>query len=79
MKNFYSTRQVALTILKVKPDTLQKAIWQGRVNPPSKSPSGQYLWTVRDVEGAAWALGRYDELRAWNEKIKPGDKHDTQI
>ncbi len=65
MTAFYSTRQVALIILKVKPDTLQKAIWQGRVNQPSKGPSGQYLWTIHDVESAAWALKCYDQFKRW--------------
>lgn len=57
MTQFYSTRQVA-GLLDIKPDTLQKAIWQGRVNPPSKSPSGNYLWTIEDIERASWALLR---------------------
>ena len=55
MTQFYSTRQVA-GLLAIKPDTLQKAIWQGRVNPPMKGPSGQYLWTLRDIQHSSWAL-----------------------
>ena len=55
MESFYSTPQVA-GLLDIKPDTLQKAIWQGRVKPPMKGPSGQYLWTLRDIEHACWAL-----------------------
>ena len=54
---FYSTREVA-GLLEIKPDTLAKAIWQGRVNPPMKGPSGQYLWTLRDIERASWVLLR---------------------
>jgi hypothetical protein len=55
MNQFYSTRQVA-GLLNLKPDTLQKAIWQNRVKPPMKGPSGQYLWMLSDIERASWAL-----------------------
>jgi hypothetical protein len=55
MEGFYSTNQVA-RILKIKPDTLSKAIWQGRLDPPMKSPSGCFLWTEQDLQRASWAL-----------------------
>jgi DNA-binding transcriptional MerR regulator len=55
MTQFYSTPQVA-KLLGIKPDTLQKAIWQTRLNPPMKGPSGQYLWTKRDIDHASWVL-----------------------
>jgi len=55
MKELYSTRQVA-GLLDVKPDTLQKAIWQNRINPPAKGPGGAYFWTEADIEHASWAL-----------------------
>ena len=55
MNQFYSTRQVA-GLLNIKPDTLQKAIWQGRINPPEKGPSGQYLWTLQDIQHVCWVL-----------------------
>ena len=55
MTQFYSTRQVA-GLLAIKPDTLAKAIWQNRINPPIKSPSGNYLWTIEDIEHASWVL-----------------------
>ena len=55
MNQFYSTPQVA-GLLGIKPDTLQKAIWQGRVTQPMKGPSGHYLWTLRDIEHASWVL-----------------------
>ena len=66
MTQFYSTRAVA-GFLHLKPDTLQKAIWQNRVTPPPKSPSGQYLWTLAYIESAAWVLKRYAEFKAWQE------------
>ncbi len=55
MDRFYSTKQVA-SILKLKPDLVSKAIWQGRIDPPAKSPSGNYLWTEQDIERASWVL-----------------------
>ena len=55
MTKYYSTRQAAIKI-GVKPDTLNKAIWQNRVTSPPKSPSGCYLWTVDDINRASWAL-----------------------
>jgi hypothetical protein len=57
MTEFYSTRQVAVFLgMGIRPDTIQKAIWQGRLDPPQKSPSGSFLWTERDIERASWAL-----------------------
>lgn len=57
MTQFYSTRQVA-RLLGIKIDTLQKAVWLGRVDPPDKSPSGNFLWTIADLERASWVLLR---------------------
>lgn len=59
MTQFYSTRQVAI-LLAIKPDTLQKAIWQLRVEAPQKGPSGNYLWTASDIERTSWAIRRRD-------------------
>ena len=55
--NFLSTRQVA-RLLGITPARLTKALWDGRVDPPTKSPSGNYLWTIEDVERASWVLRR---------------------
>jgi len=52
---FYGTREVA-KILNVRPHTLTAAIWNGRVDPPQKSPGGEFLWTEDDIERASWAL-----------------------
>jgi hypothetical protein len=52
---FYATREVA-RILGVKTDILARAVWLGSVDPPQKSPSGDFLWTERDIEVASWAL-----------------------
>ncbi len=64
MQKLFSTRQAA-GILGIKPDALSKAIWQNRVTPPTKSPSGQYLWTTAYIEAAAWALGRFEKFKIW--------------
>ena len=54
---FFSTRQVAL-ILGVKPASLAKAIWDGRLEPPDKGPSGNFLWQLGDIERASWVMRR---------------------
>ena len=53
----FSTRQVAI-ILGVKPASLAKAIWDGRIDPPAKGPSGNFLWQLRDIERASWIMRR---------------------
>lgn len=55
--DFWSTRQVA-RLLGVSVALLTKAVWSGRVDPPEKSPSGNYLWQRRDIERASWAILR---------------------
>ncbi len=53
---FYSTPQVAADFLHVTVGKLTKAIWDGRVDRPAKSPSGAYLWALDDIERASWQL-----------------------
>lgn len=53
--DYFSTRQVA-RLLKVSVSLLTKAVWDGRVSPPQKSPSGNFLWTHADIERASWVL-----------------------
>jgi len=43
--HYFSTRQVA-TLLGISVARLTKATWLGRVQSPSKSPPGNYLWPV---------------------------------
>lgn len=64
---FFSTRQVA-EIFQIKPDMLSRAVWLGKVKPPLKSPQGSYLWNLKDIEAAAWAMHRYAEFVKWQEK-----------
>ena len=52
---YYSTRDVG-KIVEIKPGLINKAIWDGTVDPPQKSPSGSYLWTKGDIERLAWQL-----------------------
>jgi len=55
MNDYRSTRQAA-RLLGMSPSRLAKAVWDGRIDPPRKSPSGNFLWTHKDIERAAWAL-----------------------
>ena len=64
MDKFFSTKQVA-SILVLKPDYISKAVWQGHIEQPAKSPSGNYLWTTKDIERAAWVLRCYDRFTKW--------------
>ena len=66
---FYSTRQVS-KILKVRPNTINVAIWNNVFDPPEKGPGGAYLWQKRDVERAAWAMHRTREFKNWKRKRK---------
>jgi len=53
------TRQAAV-ILGLRPGTLTRAVWEGRLEPPAKGPGGAYVWTEMDLRRAAWALLRRD-------------------
>jgi len=52
---FWSTREVA-KLLGVSVALLTKSVWSGRVDPPEKSPSGNFLWTQADIDRASWVL-----------------------
>lgn len=54
---YYSTREAAKRI-GIRPDTLQKAVWLGRVQAPTKGPGGAFLWALEDMQRASWALLR---------------------
>ena len=53
--DYQSTRQAAKT-LGIRPDALARAVWIGRLDPPEKSPSGDFLWTQQDIDRASWVL-----------------------
>jgi len=52
----YSTAQAA-RLLGVQPGTLGKALWNGRIPAPPKSPSNTFLWSEADVQRAARVRG----------------------
>lgn len=52
---YRSTREVA-RMLGVSPSRLARAVWDGRLDPPTKAPAGEYLWTIKDIERASWLL-----------------------
>lgn len=55
MEHYLGTRQVA-RLLGVSVSLLTKAVWDGRVDAPQKSPSGNFLWTHEDIDRASWVL-----------------------
>ena len=62
------TKQAA-AVLGMRPGTLTRAVWDGRVPQPTKGPGGAFVWTEMDLRRAAWALlGRdLDEVRKGRE------------
>lgn len=52
---FKSTREVA-GILGVNPSRLSRAIWDRRIESPTRGPGGAFLWTLRDIQHASWVL-----------------------
>lgn len=55
MTDFLSSRQAAHR-LGVKVGTLARAVWDGRIPEPTRSPSGAFLWEEEDLRRAAWCL-----------------------
>lgn len=53
--NAVSTREAA-KLLGIKVGTLSRAVWEGRIDAPSRSPAGDYLWNMRNIEQASWVL-----------------------
>ena len=56
---YRSTREVA-ELLNVTPSRLSKAVWDRRIDPPERGPSGAFLWTHNDIRRACWRLLRRD-------------------
>ena len=54
---FKSTREVA-ELLGVAPGRIGRAVWEGRLAPPVKSPSGAFLWREENIRRASWVLLR---------------------
>lgn len=49
------TRQAARQ-LGVSPNRLNRAVWDGRIPEPPRSPAGQFLWGEEDIRRACRAL-----------------------
>ncbi len=62
----FSTKEVAM-ILGVRVDAISRQIWLGKIDPPAKN-AGNYLWQIKDIESAAWALGRFAEFKVWQSR-----------
>lgn len=54
-RDVFSTGEAARQ-LGVRPNYLQRAIFDGRLRAPAKGPGDAYQWTRRDIERASWAL-----------------------
>ena len=66
MQKLYTTRQVA-QCLGVRPDKIQREIWLGTIRQPNKI-SNRFLWTVQDIERAAWSLKCYSRFAQWSKR-----------
>ena len=55
MATYLNTRDAAAR-LGISPSRLSRAVWERRIDPPMKSPSGGYLWTQEDIRRASWQL-----------------------
>lgn len=64
---FKSTREVG-AILGVRPNRISKAIWEGRLDPPLRGPSGAFLWKEADIRRSSWVLLGMDLDRAVGER-----------
>ncbi len=54
---FYGTRRVG-QLLGIRPGRINRAIWEGRLSPPRRGPSGAFLWARDDVRRASRVLLR---------------------
>lgn len=70
---YRNNREVA-RMLGVNPSRLARAIWDGRLDPPTRAPGGAFLGTRGDVERASWLLrGRgAEDVMAEAEEVARG-------
>jgi len=40
----------------VQPSALNRAIYEGRLDPPTKGPGGSFLWVEANIQQASWLL-----------------------
>ena len=58
--SIYTTRQVS-ALFGIKVGTLQRALWEGRVEKPGTLPGGRALvWDIPSINAASWVLRRRD-------------------
>ena len=50
----------AARILGLRPGTLLKAIWEGRLREPVRGPGKAFIWSDHDLRRAAWLLRHKD-------------------
>ena len=66
----YLNTKRAAKVLGVKTCTLAHAVWDERIKAPKKGPGGAYIWTIEDIERAAWILHCYDRFTKWQQGAK---------
>ena len=76
MSEFRSTREVA-GLLGMPPGRINRAIWESRLKPPQRGPSGAFLWSELDIRRASWVLLHRDLDIVMAERSSKGDAHDA--
>ena len=66
------TREAA-AILGVRPGTLLRAIWEGRLDEPQRGPGKAFIWSDHDLQQAAWLLCHTDLDTVMAERRAQGD------
>jgi hypothetical protein len=61
----YSTRVVALYILKVPVNTIIRLMYHGKIEHPKNRIGPTYLWSQSEIETLARHLGRESQLEAF--------------
>ena len=69
MTQLFSSKQVAAG-LGMNVEALQRALWKGRAQRPQKSPAGNFIFTLEDIERIAWALHRHDAFEEWQSRAE---------
>ena len=61
MRRFYTTKQVATELFKIKIGTLTRAVFEERVQRPDVLLGSKVLvWDVPSINAASWVLRRRD-------------------
>jgi hypothetical protein len=64
----------------VRPGTLIRIIWEGRLTAPAKGPGSAFLWTDADIERLSWVLRQRDasDILAKLDKAQASQAADAQ-